>query len=120
MIRSDTRPANPKILRTALYVLGALLLLLQYPLWFGNGGAYVVWQLKREIAQQEAENAKLRERNAAMAAEVDDLKQGSAAIEERARTELGMVKSGETFYQVIDPNAGSKPANPVVKKTATP
>ncbi len=105
---SDGRFSNQKILRIILYVVGGLLLLLQYPLWFGSGGVFAVWQLKREIAVQQTENTKLRERNAALDAEVSDLKQGSAAIEERARSELGMVKKGETFVQVI----GDKPATP--------
>jgi cell division protein FtsB len=98
---TDSRPENRKLLRTALFVGGGLFLILQYPLWFGSGGVIAVWQLNREIAAQQAENAKLRERNNALDAEVKDLKQGSAAIEERARTELGMVKKGETFYQVV-------------------
>ncbi len=103
---SDSRFSNTKILRIILYVVGGLLLVLQYPLWFGSGGVFAVWQLKREIATQQLENTKLRERNAVLEAEVSDLKQGSTAIEERARTELGMVKKGESFYQVI----GDKPA----------
>jgi len=108
---SDSRPGNRKILRIALYVGGVLLLLLQYPLWFGSGGVFAVWQLNRELAAQRAENAKLRERNYALDQEVKDLKQGSAAIEERARTELGMVKKGETFYQIIgNVPAPAKPA----------
>lgn len=98
---NDSRPENRKLLRTVLYVIGGLFLVLQYPLWFGSGGAIAVWQLNREIAAQQADNAKLRERNDALDAEVKDLKQGSAAIEERARAELGMVKKGETFYQVV-------------------
>ena len=98
---NDSRFGNKKVLRIILYVVGGLLVLLQYPLWFGSGGVFAVWQLQREIAAQQAENTKLRERNAALNAEVSDLKQGSTAIEERARTELGMVKKGETFYQVI-------------------
>jgi cell division protein FtsB len=80
----------------------ALLIVLQYPLWFGTGGLLAVWELKREIAAQREENARLRERNQALAAEVVDLKQGLAAVEERARAELGRNKQGETFYQVID------------------
>jgi cell division protein FtsB len=105
---SDSRPGNKKILRTVLYAVGGLLLLLQYPLWFGSGGVIAVWQLNREIAAQHAENAKLRERNDALDAEVKDLKQGSAAIEERARAELGMVKKGETFFQVVGPPPAKK------------
>lgn len=105
----ESRFNNKKVLRIVLYIVGGLLLLLQYPLWFGSGGVFAVWQLKREIAMQQTENARLRERNAALTAEVNDLKQGSAAIEERARAELGMVKKGETFYQVIGDQPAAKP-----------
>jgi cell division protein FtsB len=111
--RAGNSAGNRKILKIALYVAGGLLLLLQYPLWFGSGGVIAVWQLKREISTQQAENARLLERNNALDAEVKDLKQGSAAIEERARTELGMVKKGETFYQVIgNPPAPEKKPEP--------
>ncbi len=85
-----------------IYTLIGLLVILQYPLWFGSGGVLTLWRLNREIAAQKADNAQLKERNAALEAEVSDLKQGYEAIEERARAELGMVKKGETFYQVID------------------
>lgn len=89
-----------------LIAVATLLVLLQYPLWFGNGGLLALWGLKHEIAAQQDENRELAERNQALAAEVIDLKQGLEAIEERARIELGMVKGGETFYQVIDPPDG--------------
>lgn len=89
-------------LRLVFFGLVALLVLLQYPLWLGSGGTLAVWELKREVAAQRTENARLRDRNQALAAEVIDLKQGLAAIEERARLDLGMIKKGETFYQVID------------------
>ncbi|HLD14238.1 MAG TPA: cell division protein FtsB [Burkholderiales bacterium] len=85
-----------------IYTLIGLLVVLQYPLWFGSGGVLTLWRLNREIAAQKVDNAQLKERNAALEAEVNDLKQGYEAIEERARAELGMVKKGETFYQVID------------------
>ncbi len=87
-----------------LIVIGliALLVLLQYPLWLGNGSVFTLWKLKREIAAQRDENTGLRERNQTLAADVVDLKQGLAAIEERARIELGMVKQGETFFQVVE------------------
>lgn len=88
--------------RSLLVGLVLLLVLLQYPLWFGNGGVYALWKLKREIAAQREENAELRGRNQALAADVVDLKQGLAAIEERARIELGMIKQGETFYQIVE------------------
>lgn len=83
-------------------VLAVLLVLLQYRLWFGEGSLPDVWELQQQIQEQKAENDKLRERNAALEAEVKDLKQGMSAIEERARSELGLIKKGETFYQVID------------------
>jgi cell division protein FtsB len=86
-------------------VLLAVLLVLQYPLWLGDGGLIALWKLEREISQQQVENTRLKARNAALEAEVQDLKQGYAAIEERARAELGMVRKGETFYQVIEQSA---------------
>lgn len=88
-----------KILAALLLV---VLLLLQYRLWFGDGNFIKVWQLKQAIADQQTENQRLNERNRALEAEVRDLKEGVAAIEERARTELGMIKDGETFYQVVE------------------
>jgi len=91
-----------KFVKIATYALLAILVLLQYPLWFGSGGVVAVWRLNREIAAQEQENAQLKDRNQALEADVNDLKQGLAAIEERARTELGMVKKGEVFFQVIE------------------
>lgn len=89
-------------LRIVLLVLVALLAWLQYRLWFGNGGANEVSALEQQVAQQARQNTGLVERNAALAAEVADLKSGEAAIEERARSELGMIKPGETFYRVVE------------------
>ncbi len=88
--------------RILVYSLVGLLVVLQYPLWFGSGGVLALWRLNREIAAQKVDNMGLKERNAALEAEVGDLKRGYDAIEERARTELGMVKKNETFYQIID------------------
>jgi cell division protein FtsB len=102
---------QPTKLLTA--ALAALFVVLQYALWFGDGGLIASWRLKREITAQHAENVRLTQRNDALAAEVVDLKQGLAAVEERARAELGMVKKGETFYQVIDEKPG--PATPSAK-----
>ncbi|HKE94328.1 MAG TPA: cell division protein FtsB [Povalibacter sp.] len=85
-------------------VLLALLLVLQYRLWLGDGGMREVARLRKEIEQQQAENTLLRERNRTLAAEVQDLKKGTTAIEERARTDLGMVGQRETFYQVVTPH----------------
>ena len=90
-------------MRLLLAILVLLLILLQYRLWVGPGSLAEVNNLKHEIAELRAELVGLRERNNALQAEVDDLRGGKAAIEERARSELGMIKEGETFYQVIQP-----------------
>lgn len=84
-------------------VLLALLLLLQWSIWLGSPDAFDALALRAQIADQRIQNEGLRERNAALGAEVRDLKQGSEAVEERARSDLGMVKKDETFYQVIAP-----------------
>ena len=81
-------------------VLGALILAIQYPLWLGKGGWLRVRDVDRQLDAQQQKNARLETRNGALAAEVKDLKQGHEAIEERARYELGMVKSDEVFFQV--------------------
>jgi len=86
-----------------LFVLLLLVLVyLQYRLWFGDGSLQEVWELHREVEAQREENLQLRERNAALEAEVRDLQQGLDAIEEHAREDLGMVKEGETFYQLVE------------------
>jgi cell division protein FtsB len=92
-----------------------LMVLLQYRLWLGEGGMREVSRLRAEITAQREENAQLRERNRTLAAEVQDLKKGTTAIEERARTDLGMVGKGETFYQVATP----KPAGAAADATRT-
>lgn len=98
----------------ALLLLG-LILALQYRLWMADGGMREVWRLRKDVAAQVEENAKLKERNRNLAAEVQDLKKGKAAIEERARTDLGMVGANETFFQVAPLNdvksTDVKPAN---------
>jgi cell division protein FtsB len=76
---------------------------LQYRLWFGSGGQREVEALQQQVRQQAHDNAGLKQRNEALAAEVEDLKSGEAAVEERARSELGMIKPGETFYRVVEP-----------------
>lgn len=80
-----------------------LLLLLQVRLWVGEGSIKEVTVLKKAIAQQQANVAELRQRNQRLEAEVNDLKNHLGALEERARTDLGMIKQGETFYQFADP-----------------
>jgi len=81
-------------------ILFALIVLLQYPLWLGKGSWHKVWKVDQLVITQNETNQKLRIRNAALDAEVQDLKQGSDAIEERARNELGMIKQDEIFFQV--------------------
>ena len=78
-----------------------LLVLLQYRLWIGNGSMTEVHHLEQEKQAQLEENEQFHERNQSLAAEVYDLKNGNEAIEERARSEMGMIKNDETFYQVI-------------------
>jgi cell division protein FtsB len=89
-------------MKKLLLLLIFLLVYLQYQLWFGDGSLQDVWELHQEVEMQRQENIELRERNAALQAEVTDLQQGLDAIEEHAREDLGMVKEGETFYQVIE------------------
>jgi cell division protein FtsB len=87
------------------------LLLLQYRLWLSNDGVHEVLRLRTAVAAQQSENAALTERNRQQGAEVHDLKQGYAALEERARSDLGMVAANETFYQVVTQKPSSlKPA----------
>ena len=91
-----------RMLRIVLVLLVALFAWLQYRLWFGSGGNHEVAALQEQVEQQVRQNEGLRDRNAALAAEVADLKSGEAAIEERARAELGMIRPGEVFYRVVD------------------
>lgn len=74
---------------------------LQYPLWFAKGSWLRVWEVDQQINSQKVHNISLKSRNASMDAEVRDLKQGYGAIEERARSELGMIKQDEVFFQVL-------------------
>ena len=80
----------------------ALVGLIQYPLWLGKGGWLRVWEVDQQIAAQRETNTRLKARNGALDAEVRDLKQGLEAIEERARSELGMVRQDEIFFQVLE------------------
>ena len=87
------------------------LILLQYRIWISDDGLRGVQRLQHVVAAQQKLNASLAERNSRLAAEVQDLKSGTAAIEERARSDLGMIGPNETFYQVVEPApAGDKPA----------
>lgn len=83
-------------------ILSILFILLQYDLWVGEGSITAAWKLEKTIKLQQRQNARIKERNNALDAEVKDLKSGLQAIEERARSELGMIKEDETFFQVIE------------------
>ena len=87
-------------MRFVMIVLAVVLVLLQARLWLSNGGLREGWRLEAEVTRRVEDNARLAARNAALEAEVLDLKQGLAAAEERARTDLGMIQAGETFYQI--------------------
>lgn len=86
--------------------LGLALVLLQYRLWFSEDGVRGVMQMQAAVTVQRDQNDRLSERNEQLAAEVRDLKQGYAALEERARSDLGMIGSSETFYQVVPSGQG--------------
>jgi cell division protein FtsB len=88
--------------RALTLVFAGLLVLIQYPLWFGKGGWVRAWDLDRQVAAQKKTNDELKRRNSGLEAEVKDLKNGLEAIEERARFELGMVKDNEVFFQVLE------------------
>lgn len=89
-------------MRTLTLILLVLLALLQYPLWFGKGSWLQVWQYTQTLQAEQKRNDYFRQRNDTLRAEVLDLKQGQSAIEERARSELGMIKQDEVFFQVIE------------------
>ena len=89
-------------MRILAVILGLLFLVLQYDLWIGEGSLATVWHLQQGIDEQKKENNKISQRNESLLAEVKDLKKGDSAIEERARNELGMIKKGETYIQVVD------------------
>ena len=82
-------------------ILLVFLVLLQYRLWFGKNSVPDYIALKDEVARQQLDNNKLKQRNKLLYADTDDLKSGLEAIEERARKELGMIKEEETFFRII-------------------
>jgi cell division protein FtsB len=95
------------MLRWIAPVLILLLIGLQLKLWSGSGSMHDVDSLRVAVKKQADENARLLQRNQALGADVLDLKHGDQAVEARARTELGMIKPGETFYQVVDQPAAA-------------
>lgn len=90
-------------MKPVMILLIAILVILQYRLWLSHDGLPSLLRLHYAVEKQRQDNDKLQERNAVLAAEVADLKSGMDALEERARSELGMVKPGETFFHVIEP-----------------
>ena len=95
-------------MRKLAMVLAAMLVLIQYPLWAGKGSWFRAWEVDQQIRAQRETNRQLQARNAALEAEVRDLKEGYEALEERARAELGMVRRGETLYQIIERTDGAR------------
>ena len=89
-------------MKAVVVLLVLLLVYLQFRLWIGDGSLPETIQLGNQVDAQRAENIRLRERNDALDAEVRDLQEGLDAIEEHAREDLGMVREGETFYQIVD------------------
>jgi len=102
-------------MRIFAIILGASLVLLQYRLWVSDQGMREIWRLDQVVEAQKAANVEQRDRNRQLLAEVADLKVGLAALEERARSELGMVGNNETFYQIVTPatQAPATPASPI-------
>jgi len=88
-------------MKVVVALLVVLLAMLQFRLWFGNGSVQELWRVRVEARETRAEVLRLRSRNQALRAEVADLKSGIEAVEERARTDLGMIDAGETFYQFV-------------------
>ena len=100
-------------MRALTLTLAALIVLIQYPLWLGKGSWFRVWEVDQQIRAQREANRQSQARNAALEAEVRDLKVGLEAIEERARSELGMIRQDEIFFQVLEaPRAAAPEAAP--------
>ena len=104
-------------MRLLTLTLALLIAALQYPLWLGKGSWLKAWEVDQDLSKQTIENTHLKARNASLDAEVRDLKTGYEAIEERARTELGMLKQDEIFFQVLEE---PKPAIPSAKPLTQP
>ena len=98
-----------------------MLILIQYPLWLGKGSWLRVWDLSRQLDSALVKEQELRERNAKLASEVQDLKEGTGALEERARYELGLIKDNETFVQILENDSKkTAPTTPTAPSTPKP
>lgn len=107
-------------MRPITIVLAVLLIVIQYPLWLGKGGWLRVWELHRQLEAVQAKNEEQRLKNAKLASEVKSLNEGSEAIEERARSELSMIKKGEVFIQLLEnPKNDQKTADVTEKQPRT-
>lgn len=106
-------------MRLVTVVLIVLLVLIQYPLWWGHGGWLRVHELQQELANQQQKNADIKLRNDRIAGEVQGLQDGTSAVEERARYEMGMVKDGEVFVQFVSPSSSAQVQNNVPSNTST-
>ena len=95
-------------MRVLTLALIALIVLIQYPLWMGKGSWFRVWEVDQQIRAQREANGLSQARNAALEAEVRDLKVGLDAIEERARNELGMIRQNEIFFQLIEEKSAAQ------------
>jgi len=96
-------------MRLLAMVLVLLALAIQWPLWFGRGGWLQAWQLQADLERRRAANVELEVRNAALAAEVQSLREGREAIEEQARMQLNMIRADEKFFQFVPSTAAPKP-----------
>lgn len=96
-------------MRIVASILFLLLIILQAKLWFGGHGVFQLWSLENNIANAEDRNAQLMQRNETLHAEVEELRDGKEALEERARNQLGFIKDGETFYRVVPKKNLQKP-----------
>ena len=108
------------MLRWLALILIALLIALQVKLWVGDGGMRDLRAIRSRVSEQQTQNTRLKQRNDALHADVEDLKHGQDAVEARARSQLGLVKPGEVFYQVVMPPSGSSVAAPPPATTAAP
>lgn len=107
-------------MRILTLTLVALLVVIQYPLWLGKGGWLRVWDLERQVALQQGSNDRLLERNRSLEGEVKDLREGTGAVEERARYELGMMRSDEIFVQLPEPARSGQGSSASAQETRSP
>ena len=99
-------------MRVLTLTLATLIVLIQYPLWRGKGSWLRVWEVDQQIRSQREANRQFQARNHALEAEVRDLKVGLEAVEERARSELGMIRQDEIFFQVLEPAPAARATEP--------